>query len=164
LTFREHFIQGFTFFIGMIGFSLLLSEYFQPYTFSYSTFLIFCAAILAYVLIKVLCMRVYFSCFYGKRANNILNQHIRLVGLAGIISFVCFIFVRFTPVSTHVVWYAIAILSYVLIALSYCYLLFKYFFNRFELTLHFILYLCTLEILPLLVAYKAVGEMLKLTI
>ena len=164
LTFREHFIQGFTFFIGVIGFSLLLSQYFQPYTFTFSTFLIFSAAILGYVLVKVLCMRVYFSCFYGKRANNILNQHIRLVGIAGIISFVCFIFVRFTPETIHIIWYVITILSYILISLSYCYLLFKYFFNRFELSLHFILYLCTLEILPLLVAYKAVGEMLKLTI
>lgn len=164
LTFREHFIQGFTFFIGMIGFALLLSQYSQGNTFSYSTFLLFCAAILAFILLKVLCMRVYFSCFYGKRANNILNQHIRLVGIAGIISFVCFIFIRFTPETTHIIWYVITILSYILISLSYCYLLFKYFFNRFELSLHFILYLCTLEILPLLVAYKAVGEMLKLTI
>ena len=164
LTFREHFIQGFTFFIGVIGFSLLLSQYFQPYTFSFSTFLIFSAAILGYVLVKMLCMRVYFSCFYDKRANNILNQHIRLLGIAGIISFVCFIFLKFTPESTHIIWYAITILSYVLISLSYCYLLFKYFFNRFELTLHFILYLCTLEILPLLVAYKAVGEMVIFTI
>lgn len=164
LTFREHFIQGFTFSIGVIGFSLLLSQYFQPYTFTFSTFLIFSVAILGYVFVKVLCMRVYFSCFYGKRANNILNQHIRLVGIAGIISFVCFIFIRFTPETIHIIWYVITILSYILISLSYCYLLFKYFFNRFELSLHFILYLCTLEILPLLVAYKAVGEMLKLTI
>ena len=163
LTFREHFIQGFTFFIGVIGFSLLLSQYFQPYTFSFSTFLIFCAAILGYVFVKMLCMRMYFSCFYDKRANNILNQHIRLLGIAGIISFVCFIFLKFTPEITHVIWYAITLLSYILISLSYCYLLFKYFFNRIELTLHFILYLCTLEILPLLVAYKAAGEMVIFT-
>ena len=131
LTFREHFIQGFTFFIGTIGFALLFSQYFQGDTFSYSTFLLFCAAILAFILLKVLCMRVYFSCFYGKRANNILNQHIRLVGIAGIISFVCFIFIRFTPESTHIIWYVITILTYLLISLSYCYLLFKYFFNGF---------------------------------
>jgi hypothetical protein len=164
LTFREHFIQSFILIIGLLGYSLFFLQHVVPFTFSSKLFFIFCTVLLVFVMLKLTIMRMYFSCFYGKEANNILNQYVRLIAIGGIFSFIAFILLRFTPETTHIVWNILTIIFYIIISLSYCYLLFKYFFNRFELSLHFILYLCTLEILPLLVAYKAVGEMLKLTI
>lgn len=159
LTLMEHSIQIFMLIIGLLGYSLLFLQTFVPHTFSYELFFILYAALLAFIMLKLTIMRMYFSCFYGKKSNNILNQYVRLVAIGGIFSFIAFILLRFTPNATHIAWNVITIIFYIIISLSYCYLLFKYFFNRFELTLHFILYLCTLEILPLLVAYKAVGEM-----
>jgi hypothetical protein len=164
LTFREHFIQSFILIIGLLGYSLFFLQHVVPFTFSSKLFFIFCAVLLVFVMLKLTIMRMYFSCFYGKEANNILNQYVRLIAIGGIFSFIAFILLRFTPETTHIVWNILTIIFYIIISLSYCYLLFKYFFNRFELSLHFILYLCTLEILPLLVAYRAVGEMVKLTI
>jgi hypothetical protein len=164
LTFREHFIQSFILIIGLLGYSLFFLQHVVPFTFSSKLFFIFCTVLLVFVMLKLTIMRMYFSCFYGKEANNILNQYVRLIAIGGIFSFIAFILLRFTPETTHIVWNILTIIFYIIISLSYCYLLFKYFFNRFELSLHFILYLCTLEILPLLVAYRAVGEMLKLTI
>ena len=164
LTFREHFIQSFILIIGLLGYSLFFLQHVVPFTFSSKLFFIFCTVLLVFVMLKLTIMRMYFSCFYGKEANNILNQYVRLIAIGGIFSFIAFILLRFTPETTHIVWNILTIIFYIIISLSYCYLLFKYFFNRFELTLHFILYLCTLEILPLLVAYKAVGEMVIFTI
>lgn len=164
LTFREHFIQSFILIIGLLGYSLFFLQHVVPFTFSSKLFFIFCTVLLVFVMLKLTIMRMYFSCFYGKEANNILNQYVRLIAIGGIFSFIAFILLRFTPETIHIVWNVLTIVFYVIISLSYCYLLFKYFFNRFELTLHFILYLCTLEILPLLVAYKAVGEMVIFTI
>ena len=163
LTFREHTIQIFTIVIGILGYSLFFLQLAQPYIFSYNLFFIFYAMLLAFLMLKLTIMRAYFSCFYSKKANTILNQYVRLVSLGGIFSFIAFILLRFTPEDTHIIWNSLTIIFYIIISLSYCYLLFKYFFSRFELTLHFILYLCTLEILPLLVAYKAVGEMVLFT-
>ena len=163
LTLREHFIQIFILVIGLLGYSLLFLQTAKPNTFSYELFFIFYAALSAFIMLKLTIMRTYFSCFYGKKSNNILNQYVRLIAIGGIFSFIAFILLRFTPNSTHIVWSISTLIFYIIISLSYCYLLFKYFFNRFELTLHFILYLCTLEILPLLVAYKAVGEMVVFT-
>ena len=163
LTFREHFIQFFILVIGLLGYSLVCLQLAIPNTFSSKLFFIFYAILSAFLMLKLTIMRGYFSCFYGKKANTILNQYVRLVAFGGIFSFIAFILLRFTPESTHIIWNILTIIFYVIISLSYCYLLFKYFFNRFELTLHFILYLCTLEILPLLVAYKAVGEMVLFT-
>jgi hypothetical protein len=164
LTFREHFIQSFILIIGLLGYSLFFLQHVVPFTFSSKLFFIFCTVLLVFIMLKLTIMRMYFSCFYGKEANNILNQYVRLIAIGGIFSFIAFILLRFTPETTHIVWNILTIIFYIIISLSYCYLLFKYFFNRFELTLHFILYLCTLEILPLLVAYKAVGEMVIFTI
>lgn len=163
LTFREHSIQIFTMVIGLLGYSLFFLQTAKPFIFSYKLFLIFYAVLSVALMLKLTIMRVYFSCFYGKKANTILNQYVRLLGLGGIFSFITFILLRFTPEATHIVWNILTIIFYVTISVSYCYLLFKYFFGRLELTLHFILYLCTLEILPLLVAYKAVGEMVIFT-
>ena len=163
LTFREHAIQIFTIAIGILGYTLISLQIAHPNTFSYELFFIFYGLFSAFIMLKLTIMRGYFSCFYGKKANTILNQYVRLVALGGIFSFIAFILLRFTPNSTHIVWSILTLIFYIIISLSYCYLLFKYFFNRFELTLHFILYLCTLEILPLLVAYKAVGEMVVFT-
>ena len=164
LTLREHSIQIFTLIIGLLGFSLLFLQIARPFIFSYKLFFIFYALLSAFLMLKLTIMRMYFSCFYGKKANTILNQYVRLVAIGGIFSFITFVLHRFTPENTHIVWNVLTIIFYVTISLSYCYLLFKYFFGRLELTLHFILYLCTLEILPLLVAYKAVGEMVIFTI
>lgn len=164
LTFREHFIQSFILIIGLLGYSLFFLQHVVPFTFSTKLFFIFCTVLLVFIMLKLTIMRMYFSCFYGKKANNILNQYVRLIAIGGVFSFIAFVLLRFTPEATHIVWDILTIIFYIIISLSYCFLLFKYFFNRFELTLHFILYLCTLEILPLLVAYKAVGEMVIFTI
>lgn len=164
LTLREHSIQIFITVIGLLGYSLLFLQQVQPQTFSVENFFIFYAILSVFLLLKLTIMRVYFSCFYGKKSNNILNQYVRLVAIGGIFSFIMFIFLRFTPEITHIAWIVLTIIFYAIVAFSYCYLLFKYFFSRLELTLHFILYLCTLEILPLLVAQKAIGEMVLYTI
>ncbi len=164
LTLREHSIQIFTLIVGLLGYSLFFLQQIKPFTFSYELFFVFYAALLSFVIIKLLCMRLYFSCFYGKKSNNILNQYTRLISIGGIFSFIMFVFLRFSPEATHLVWISLALVSYVIIFLSYCYLLFKYFFGRLELILHFILYLCTLEILPLLVVQKAIGEVVVFTI
>ena len=163
LTFRDHFLQSFILIIGLLGYSLLFLQYAEPNIFSTKLFFIVYAALAVFIMLKLTIMRMYFSCFYGKKANNILNQYVRLIAIGGIFSFVSFILLRFTPNVSHIVWEVLTLLVYLIISLSYCYLLFKYFFNRIELTLHFILYLCTLEILPLLVAYKAAGEMVIFT-
>lgn len=163
LTLGEHIIQTSSLIIGLIGFSFLFSEYLLPNTFNMVQFVTILSMILVFILLKLLCMKIYFSCFYGIRSNNIINQYIRLISIAGILSFFTFILLKYTPEEIHIIWNILIIIFYIIISLSYCYLLFKYFYSRIELSLHFILYLCTLEILPVIVAQKALKEVLIFT-
>lgn len=163
LTLGEHIIQTSSLIIGLIGFSFLFSEYLLPNTFNMVQFVTILSMILVFILLKLLCMKIYFSCFYGIRSNNIINQYIRLISIAGILSFFTFILLKYTPEEIHIIWNILIIIFYIIISVSYCYLLFKYFYNRIELSLHFILYLCTLEILPVIVAQKALKEVLIFT-
>lgn len=164
LTFREHLVQTLLIVAGITGASLFLLQYLSPFTFTYTDFMMYGAILLGFLLMKLLCMKVYFYCFYGDGANLILSQYTRLVGIAGIAAFFYFILLRFTPEFLHMVWLILFLLTNICVIISYIYLLFKYFFNRIELILRFILYLCALEILPILVIRKIIMEMALLTL
>jgi hypothetical protein len=163
LTLREYFVQTLLMVVGIAGATLFLLQYLFPFSFTSTDFMMGGAFLLGLLLVKLLCMKIYFSCFYGKRANIILSQYTRLVGVTGLATFFYFIFLRFTPEFTHVVWFILFLLTILFVIISYCYLLFKYFFGRIGLILHFILYLCALEILPVLVIRKMIMEMALLT-
>jgi hypothetical protein len=145
------------FLFSIAGLSLYASKVIMPQYITWEKIGIIYLGISVFLATKILLTHLYLKLFFGKDSQLYTFHYINLSILLGISSYVSFIFLQFSPfISPLIIHIVMAIISicYVLI---FVYLLFKLFFNKACLFFHFILYLCTLEILPILAIAKSIA-------
>lgn len=151
------FFQHYTLLLcSIIGTSLYAATIFTPQpTWEHIGFI--ALGITAFLFLKTLAMYCYFSLFFGKKAKSFTQQYISLTIVLGTCCFIGYILLQFAPsippIGIHI---SIAIIG-VIYYLSILCILIRDFFNRLHLIFHFILYLCTLEILPILTIAKSMA-------
>lgn len=140
--------------LSIIGSSLLATKLIFPSQFSLVQIGIIAIGIGSFLAIKILLMTAYFSLFFGVRYKTLIYQYISLVIVLGFTCYLGYILLQFSPlIPLPLILTIIAIIG-ICITLAMIYILLKDFFNRGYLIFHFILYLCTLEILPILAIIK----------
>lgn len=142
--------------LSIIGISLYATKSFLPTQFSTIQISTIGIGISGYLLAKLLLMNGYFRLFFGAKSRELIYQYISLIITLGFVCFAGYVLLQFSPSIPSIVIHAIIGLTSIVCALLIIYILFKDFFNKVFLFFHFILYLCTFEILPVLVVLKCV--------
>ena len=147
-------VQQYTLLIlSITGFSLLATHqlYAQP---TWGTMGLIFAGICLYYLLKIGIMQTYFRFFFGNNVLEFLYKYTSLTIVMGIGCFGAYIGLTYAPLVPNILLYTLLVFLSVIYFLSIIYILFQHFFNRPCLIFHFILYLCTLELLPVLLLVK----------
>ncbi len=111
-----------------------------------------------YFAAKYIVLRMYLFTFFTSIKKNAIKQYFSIIFYTGLIGFYVFIALVFTPNNIHYyVLFSYTIVVVLMVLLTF-YVLYRTFFNKIDLIFYFILYLCTLEILPLLLLIKALSE------
>ena len=145
------------FFICIAGMSLYASKVFMPQYFTWEKMGFIYLGVSVFFILKITLTRLYLSLFFGKNSQLYTLHYINLSILLGIAAYVSFVFLHFSPLINPVIIHVIMGIISSCYVLFFAYLLFKLFFNKACLFFHFILYLCTLEILPILVIAKSMS-------
>lgn len=156
-TAGDSFKHYFLFLISIIGTSLYASKVFMPQYFTWEKIGFIYLGICSFFFIKIILTRLYLNLFFGRSSQLYTLHYINLSILLGIASYVSFVFLHFSPLITPIIIHVIMGLICLCYVLIFVYLLFKLFFNKACLFFHFILYLCTLEILPILAIAKSLA-------
>lgn len=121
------------------------------------------AAFTAFLLIKYGCLELFLWTFYGRDQSGFAKRYIQSVNYFGLCTMAIFFALNYTPDS--LIWPLYIVLG--TCALGLCgfllWIFFGTFFRESRSVLCFILYLCTLEILPLLILGKFLYETGALT-
>ena len=140
--------------LSLFGISLLGAYTLKAEQCSWSIIGIGFAGITTYMLFKIILMQAYFRLFFGNRIQTFIYKYISLTIMVGIVCFFAFIILLYAPLIPSTIIYVLIAAILLAYAVSIFYILFRHFFCRGDLIFHFILYLCTLEILPLLFLIK----------
>ncbi len=154
ITIGDQVQQYFLLLISLFGISML-GAYSLPNTpFSWTLIGSLFTALSAFILVKVLIMQAYFRLLFTTRIQTFMYRYISLTIVVGMACFFAFILLVYAPVIPPAIIYVLLGIVLCVYILSVFYILFKHFFCRVGLIFHFILYLCTLEILPVLFFIK----------
>ncbi len=121
---------------------------------TYSTVGLIFLGILGFFLLKILLMQLYFRLFFRSRIQLFIFQYISIAVAWGIGCLIGFILLQFAPLISPVFTYFLLLITSILYQLTVFYILFRHFFGRVDLIFHFILYLCTLELMPIFLLAK----------
>lgn len=142
--------------LSIVGASLFIAKLFIPNHFCIPLIGKIALSICCFLGAKLFLMTSYFSLFFGRRHKTLIYQYISLIIVLGLTCYLGYVLLQFSPhIPLSFILTVIAIIG-IAITLATIYILLKDFFNRPYLIFHFILYLCTLEILPALVIIKHV--------
>lgn len=142
--------------LSIVGASLFIAKLFIPNHFCIPLIGKIALSICCFLGAKLFLMTSYFSLFFGRRHKTLIYQYISLIIVLGFTCYIGYVLLQFSPfIPLSFILTIIAIIG-IAITLATIYILLKDFFNRPYLIFHFILYLCTLEILPALVIIKHV--------
>lgn len=142
--------------LSIVGASLFIAKLFIPNHFCIPIIGKIALSICCFLGAKLFLMTSYFSLFFGRRHKTLIYQYISLIIVLGLTCYLGYVLLQFSPhIPLSFILTIIAIIG-IAITLATIYILLKDFFNRPYLIFHFILYLCTLEILPALVIIKHV--------
>lgn len=139
--------------LSIIGISLVITKHFSTYV-TWSNLSTICLYICSFIAAKLLAMNFYFRLFFGKRSREFLYQYVSLIIIIGLFCYMGYVIMQFSPLIPPIIVIATIGVISICCNLLVFYILLKDFFNKSFLTFHFILYLCTLEILPILVVIK----------
>ncbi len=141
--------------ISLLGLSFYAVQLYQPFAYKWEqigfTFLAFCS----FFAIKLILMNIYFRALFGKKYRELIYQYISLIIIIGFGGLFGYILLQYAPLFPPIIVHACIAIICLCCALLEFYILIKDFFNRAFLIIHFILYLCTLEIMPLLIIAKS---------
>lgn len=139
--------------LSIVGISFFATRvlYHQP---SWQAIGITFTGICLYFLIKLCLMQGYFRLFFGNNIQEFMYKYTSLNIVLGIGCFVAYIGLIYAPLIPPICFYTFLVFLSVIFFISITYILFQHFFNRPCLIFHFILYLCTLELLPVLLLVK----------
>ena len=157
-TIGDHIQHYMLLFFSIVGLSLYAIQSIKPLHFTWTEVGLCSAGISSFVITKLLLMHIYFSLFFGKMSRMLIYQYISLIITLGIAGFIGFIFLRYAPLIPPAFIHGITGTISLCCGLTVIFVLLRDFFNRACLFFHFILYLCTLEILPILAAIKWTGD------
>jgi hypothetical protein len=143
--------------LSVLGLSLYATKLFTPLQFEWKQIGLTFIGICSFLVVKLLLMNVYFRLFFGKKSRELLYQYISLIIIIGIVAYFGYTLLQYAPLIPPIIIHTIIGIICVCCALLVIYILFKDFFNRPYLFFHFILYLCTLEILPILAIAKSLA-------
>lgn len=158
ITVSDHLQQYALLILSTLGASLLclqLPIFPAP---TYSTIGMLFGGILSFFLLKAIVMQMYFRLFFSNRIQLFIFQYISISITWGICCFLGFILLQFAPLIPPAFSYTILLISSILYQLTVFYILFRHFFCRIDLIFHFILYLCTLELMPIFFLLKWVTK------
>ena len=140
--------------LSIIGASLFIAKLFIPNHFCVPLIGNIALSICCFLGAKLVLMTSYFSLFFGRRHKTLIYQYISLIIVLGFTCYIGYVLLQFSPfIPLPFILTIVAIIG-LCITLAMIYILLKDFFNRGYLIFHFILYLCTLEILPILAIIK----------
>jgi hypothetical protein len=140
--------------LSIVGASLFINKLFIPNHFCIPLIGKIALSICCFLGAKLFLMTSYFSLFFGRRHKTLIYQYISLIIVLGFTCYIGYVLLQFSPfIPLPFILTIVAIIG-LCITLAMIYILLKDFFNRGYLIFHFILYLCTLEILPILAIIK----------
>ena len=140
--------------LSIVGASLFITKLFIPNHFCIPLIGKIALSICCFLGAKLVLMTSYFSLFFGRRHKTLIYQYISLIIVLGFTCYIGYVLLQFSPfIPLPFILTIVAIIG-LCITLAMIYILLKDFFNRGYLIFHFILYLCTLEILPILAIIK----------
>ncbi|NLK92953.1 MAG: DUF4271 domain-containing protein [Bacteroidales bacterium] len=116
-------------------------------------------ALFLYFFIKYILLKLYVYTFFSTTNSLAIRQYFSIIFYSGQLTFLFLLGILFSNEYVHIyLYYGVAILA-LLTLLSMFYIIYRTFFSKIHLVLYFILYLCTLEILPLCLLIKVlVGD------
>jgi hypothetical protein len=119
------------------------------------------AAFLVFLIVKFILNLLFGAIFFEREQIYLFNQNLfSIVALSGLVLFVPTLILFYAPEAYYVcTWFNIIYLLFVEFLTIYKIL--TIFFPSNRLLLHFILYLCTLEVVPLYLGYRALIYMLQ---
>lgn len=153
ITFGDQLQQNLLLVLSLVGISFFSAStlYAHP---SWSNIGLILAGLILFFLLKIGIMQAYFRLFFGKRIQEFMYKYTSLTIVFGISCFIAFLLQLYAPLVPQLLLHSFLVFMLVIYSLSVTYILFRHFFNRPCLIFHFILYLCTLEILPILILLK----------
>ncbi|NCC98099.1 MAG: DUF4271 domain-containing protein [Bacteroidia bacterium] len=157
LTIREYGDQLILGIFAIIGYSLLACECFFGKG-NWETLGLCAGGFILFLIAKYTLLYLYMRTFFPTEQTRIVKLYETLLNITGLIAFFGYICVVFMPHVFLPYIYALLILIAVTFCIIVIYIFFTRFFNKYGLILRFILYLCTLEILPIAVLIKALSE------
>jgi hypothetical protein len=111
--------------------------------------------VLGYVVYKFLTALITGFTFFTKEETQIwIDNFVSILALSGLILFIPALLIFYIP-ETTVYCYYFSLIYFIFVQMLLFYKIYSIFFYQKGFSLHFILYLCTLEIIPLLLIYKA---------
>lgn len=137
-------------FFALIGYATMLL-YITKLEQNLTNLAICLASSLLFIAIKIPIISLFFKTFYDKKASGFISRYYKLTVLFGIICFIGGMFISYTfGASKLSIWITTIIIS-ILYCASISYIFISTFFENKVSFLRLFLYLCTLEILPLIV-------------
>ncbi|MBO4370009.1 MAG: DUF4271 domain-containing protein [Paludibacteraceae bacterium] len=112
----------------------------------------------AFLLFKFLVLSVFLSTFFPTSRTLFISLYFTSILIFGIFLFFAFIGLQFMPQFLHLPILIIVAIGVVVLCTWLLITFFKTFFGQSRYIFHFILYLCTLEILPMMVFVKLLWE------
>lgn len=161
LTIREYGDQLVLGIFAIIGYSLFACESFFGKG-NWETLGICAGGFVLFLIAKYTLLYWYIRTFFPTKQTRIVKLYETLLNLTGLIAFCGYVCVVFMPHIFLPYIYGLLILIAVAFCVTVIYIFFTRFFNKHGLILRLILYLCTLEILPIAVLIKALLEVNRL--
>lgn len=152
ITFADQLQQYTLLAVSLLGTSLFIA--YTLHTFYWQSIAYLFALLVTYMGLKIIAMQAYLKLFFGHNIQEFTYKYVTLTILLGINCFLVFILLKYAPLIPVHFLYGYVLLIALTYMLSVFYILFRHFFYRISLIFHLILYLCTLEILPILVVLK----------
>ncbi|MCQ2337104.1 MAG: DUF4271 domain-containing protein [Paludibacteraceae bacterium] len=137
-------------FFALIGYATMLL-YVTQMEQTLTNLAICLATSLLFIAIKIPIISLFFNTFYVKKAGGFISRYYKLTVLFGVICFIGGMFISYTFGASKMSIWIITLTIGVLYCASVSYIFISTFFENKGSFLRLFLYLCTLEILPLMV-------------
>ncbi|MBP5318704.1 MAG: DUF4271 domain-containing protein [Paludibacteraceae bacterium] len=153
LTLREIIRRGLLLIFAVFGYSFFFTNLLKDGG-HWQVIGISAGVFVSFLVFKYLLLSVYLATFFPKARTNFVSQYFTMILFFGLFLFLAFIGLQFMPQPVHLPILAIVAIGVLVLCGWLLYLFFKTFFNKSQYFFYFILYLCTLEILPLMIFFR----------
>lgn len=145
--------------IGLCGYSLFFITCFSKNGYSLETWKALAETALFFI-VKLTIVYLYSKTFFRNSRNSMARLQTLYFATGGLSALILFLFAAYSPFSWLYVFIAIFSLVQAILTVSFFAILYVKFFSTTRLVFEYILYLCTLEVLPA----AALLQMLKRTL